>query len=465
MGGACRVEGGGIEDEVCGAAGEDEVVEGLPGGAVAFEFVGEVLATRTRGDAAKGFVQREIEADDKQVELGGERVEERGIRDAGGFEDRRWAGFANECRDRLLVFWEGVGLVGNEVFDCAPAAEQDGIPFAPAVAERAEFGANGRLAAPGGSEEHDASRHRAGVCANRVPQIDKRQATIDNRRVPELPEVETIRRDLEPLVVGRRITGVDVDPGTIHLLAGASIEQLRANLVGRTFTAMGRRGKYILLSLDDGRVFVVHLRMTGRLVWREHSAPGEQYQRAVLELDNGYDLRWADLRKFGTWRIHESVAEVIDKLGPEPIDAELTEKQFRAVLAKRTAPVKAVLLDQRRFAGLGNIYVDEALYEARIRPDTPAGELSPQAVKRLFHSSRAVLERGIENRGASFKDYVDGQGNQGQQHMHVQVFRRTGKPCYACGSMIQRTVVGGRSTHFCPKCQPKARKRSVARAG
>ena len=282
--------------------------------------------------------------------------------------------------------------------------------------------------------------------------------------MPELPEVETIRRDLEPLVVGRRITGVDVDPGTIHLLAGAPIENLRANLVGRTFTAMGRRGKYILLSLDDGRVFVVHLRMTGRLVWRDHFAPPEQYQRAVIELDNGHDLRWADLRKFGTWRIHDSVAEVIEKLGPEPIDQDLTEKQFRAVLANRTAPVKAVLLDQRRFAGLGNIYVDEALYEARIRPDTPAGELSPQAVKRLFQSSRAVLERGIENRGASFKDYVDGQGNQGQQHMHVQVFRRTGKPCYACGSIIQRTVVGGRSTHFCPKCQPRARKRSTARA-
>lgn len=302
------------------------------------------------------------------------------------------------------------------------------------------------------------------MLADSPSQIDNHQPTIDNRKVPELPEVETIRRDLEPLVVGRRITGVDVDPGTIDLLAGASIEHLRANLVGRTFTAMGRRGKYILLSLDDGRVFVVHLRMTGRLVWRDHGAPPEQYQRAVIELDNGHDLRWADLRKFGTWRIHDSVAEVIEKLGPEPIDKDLTEKQFRAILANRTAPVKAVLLDQRRFAGLGNIYVDEALYEARIRPDTPAGQLSPAEVKRLFHSTRAVLERGIENRGASFKDYVDGQGNQGQQHMYVQVFRRTGKPCYTCGSIIERSVVGGRSTHFCPKCQPKGRKRSDARA-
>ena len=282
---------------------------------------------------------------------------------------------------------------------------------------------------------------------------------IDNRIVPELPEVETIRRDLEPLVVGRRITSVDIDPGTIQLLVGAPIETLRENLVGRAIESLGRRGKYLMFGLDDGRVFVVHLRMTGRLVWRPRTAPPEQWQRAVIEFDNGFDLRWADLRKFGTWRMHESAAEVIDKLGPEPIDAELTLKQFRERLANRTAPVKAVLLDQRRFAGLGNIYVDEALYEAGIRPDTPAGRVSPAAVKRLFASSRSVLERGIENRGASFKDYVDGQGEQGKQHMYVQVFRRTGQPCYRCGSTILRTVVGGRSTHYCPKCQPKSRTR------
>jgi formamidopyrimidine-DNA glycosylase len=282
---------------------------------------------------------------------------------------------------------------------------------------------------------------------------------IDNRFVPELPEVETIRRDLEPLVVGRRITGVDVDASTIHLLVGAPIETLRENLIGRTIESLGRRGKYLLFGLDDARVFVVHLRMTGRLVWRPRATAPEQWQRAVIELDNGFDLRWSDLRKFGTWRIHESADEVIQKLGPEPIDAGLTLKQFRDRLANRTAPVKAVLLDQRRFAGLGNIYVDEALYEAGIRPDTPAGLVSPAATRRLYASARNVLERGIANRGASFRDYVDGQGEQGTQHMYVQVFRRTGLPCYRCGTTIVRTVVGGRSTHYCPKCQPRSRVR------
>ena len=153
-----------------------------------------------------------------------------------------------------------------------------------------------------------------------------------------------------------------------------------------------------------------------------------------------------------------SAQEIIATLGPEPIDADFTLKQFRAALAGRSAPVKAVLLDQRRMSGLGNIYVDEALYEARVRPDTPAGWVSPAATKRLYAAARAVLERGIENRGASFKDYVDGQGNKGSQHMFVQVFRRDGKPCYTCGTTISRSVVGGRGTHFCPTCQPRGRR-------
>ncbi|WP_322795892.1 bifunctional DNA-formamidopyrimidine glycosylase/DNA-(apurinic or apyrimidinic site) lyase [Tepidiforma sp.] len=280
--------------------------------------------------------------------------------------------------------------------------------------------------------------------------------------MPELPEVETIRRDLEPLVVGRRITGVEVDPGTLRLLAGVPLETLRAGLIGRTIRSLGRRGKYLLFELDDGRWFVVHLRMTGRLVWRERSAPPEPFERAVIQFDDGHDLRWSDIRKFGTWRLHASAAEVIERLGPEPIDADLTPRQFRAVLAGRTAPVKAVLLDQRRFAGLGNIYVDEALYAARVRPDTPAGELSAAAADRLFRACREVLERGIAHRGASFRDYVDGQGNEGRQHMFVQVFRRTGKPCYACGTPIERIIVGGRATHFCPRCQKRARRRAGA---
>jgi formamidopyrimidine-DNA glycosylase len=300
-----------------------------------------------------------------------------------------------------------------------------------------------------------------------MPRVAPPGPAFDNRAVPELPEVETIRRDLEPLVVGRTIVGVEVDPATIGLLAGVPIETLRANLDGRTIRALGRRGKYLLFELDDGHWFVVHLRMTGRLVWRPHEAPPEPYQRAAIALTGGHDLRWSDLRKFGTWRIHASAGEVIDRLGPEPIDAALTERQFCSVLEGRAAPVKAVLLDQRRFAGLGNIYVDEALYLAGVRPETPAGTLSRAAMGRLYRACREVLERGIAYRGASFRDYVDGQGNEGQQHMFVQVFRRTGQPCYRCGTPIARAVVGGRATHYCPRCQRPSRRprRATGAAG
>jgi formamidopyrimidine-DNA glycosylase len=279
--------------------------------------------------------------------------------------------------------------------------------------------------------------------------------------VPELPEVETIRSDLAPLVAGRCITGVDVDPATLPLLAGTgvSLDALRSSLVGRTIRGLGRRGKYLLFELDDARTLVVHLRMTGRLLWRDGAAPVEPFERARLLLEDGHHLRWSDLRKFGTWRIMDDLAPLLARLGPEPIDHAFGLKAFAATLSGRAAPVKAVLLDQRRMAGLGNIYVDEALFQARVRPDTPGGQVPPAAVRRLHTACREVLEQGIANRGASFKDYVDGQGNPGSQHMYVQVFRRQGKPCYACGTLIERTVVGGRGTHFCPKCQPRPRRK------
>jgi len=278
--------------------------------------------------------------------------------------------------------------------------------------------------------------------------------------MPELPEVETIRRDLEPLLVGRTVVAVEVDPGTLDLLAGGlPIGAVRAALVGQRFARLGRRGKYLLFEWEGGGWFVVHLRMTGRIIWRDSAALPEPFERARIVLDDGHDLRWSDLRKFGTWRFYSDLAPLLAKLGPEPIDATFTLSAFRNALSGRPAPVKAVLLDQKRMSGLGNIYVDEALFQAGVRPGTPADRLSLPALKRLHIACREVLERGIANRGASFKDYVDGEGRQGFQHMHVQVFRRDGKPCYACGTTIERTVVAGRGTHFCPKCQPKPRKR------
>ncbi len=279
--------------------------------------------------------------------------------------------------------------------------------------------------------------------------------------MPELPEVETIRRDLAPLVSGRTIVRVDVDQATLPLLAGPAvdIEALRSSLSGRAVSTLDRRGKYLLFRLDDGRTLVAHLRMTGRLVWRCPADPPEPYQRAVLGFDDGHELRWCDLRKFGTWKLVDDDEELATKLGPEPMEGEFALAAFRRSLQGRKAAIKSVLLDQKSVAGLGNIYVDEALFRARIRPDTPAGELAEGPIKRLFAAVREVLEQGIQHRGASFRDYVDGQGHTGEQHMHVQVFRRTGKPCYVCTTPIERIIVGQRSTHYCPRCQKSGRRR------
>ena len=278
--------------------------------------------------------------------------------------------------------------------------------------------------------------------------------------MPELPEVETIRRDLEPLVAGQVIGRVEIDPATLHLLVGdIPMDEVRARLDGQCIQSLGRRGKYLLFQIREGGWFVVHLRMTGRIVWRPSDAPTEQYQRARISFEGGHDLRWSDLRKFGTWRFMDDLAPLLAKLGPEPIDPDFTWSRFRVAVSGRTVPIKAVLLDQRRMSGLGNIYVDEALFRARVRPDTPADAVSDAALRRLHRACREVLELGIANRGASFKDYVDGEGRPGSQQAHVLVFRRTGKPCYTCGTPIERSVVGGRGTHFCPKCQPKPRHR------
>ena len=271
--------------------------------------------------------------------------------------------------------------------------------------------------------------------------------------MPELPEVETIRRDLDPLVAGRRIEAVEVDPATLPLLARAPIEALRSSLVGRAIVSTGRRGKYLLFGLDDGRTFAAHLRMTGRLVWRESSAPPEPYERAKLVLDGGHDLRWSDLRKFGTWRLYDSLDELDARLGPEPIDESFTLRQFAAALAGRTAPVKAVLLDQRRMAGLGNIYVDEALWHARLHPLRPAGSLAVAELRSLHRAIRKALELGIARQGSTLTDYRLPDGSSGSMQKEFRAYGRVDEPCDRCGTPIAKTRAAGRGTWFCPTCQ------------
>jgi len=273
--------------------------------------------------------------------------------------------------------------------------------------------------------------------------------------MPELPEVETIRCDLHPRVCGRTITAVRITPDAVPLIDGASPAEFARRLKGRRIEALRRRGKYLILQLSGGLHLIVHLRMTGALLHRDAAAPADRYVRAVLSLDDNTELRFADLRKLGRLCLVAHPDEVVGRLGPEPLDARFTAAALRQAIGRRRAPIKAVLLDQRALAGLGNIYADEALFAARIHPQRRADTLSEAENRRLHRSIRRVLRHALDNRGASFRDYVDGGGREGRHQFHVKVFRRTGQPCYVCGAEIERTKVGGRSTHFCPRCQPE----------
>ena len=281
--------------------------------------------------------------------------------------------------------------------------------------------------------------------------------------MPELPEVETIRRDLTPRIVGRTIIEAWVSPNAPKLVqavpAGRQGELADAfcrRLAGRRIEELDRRGKYLLIRLDGGVTWIVHLRMTGGLIHSRggcEGLPDGRFLRARFGLDDGAALCYVDLRKLGTMWLTDDESAVVGKLGPEPLGEAFGPRELHRLLEKRRAPVKAVLLDQGAIAGVGNIYADEALFEAGIRPSKPARALSRRAAERLHWAVRKVLMEAIEDRGSSFRDYVDAEGEQGMHQLRVKVFRRTGEPCYACGTAIKRVKVGGRSTHYCPKCQ------------
>jgi formamidopyrimidine-DNA glycosylase len=276
--------------------------------------------------------------------------------------------------------------------------------------------------------------------------------------MPELPEVETIRRDLLPHVVGRTVTGVHVAPSASRVIRDVSPRSFAGRLVGRRIDDLARRGKYLLFRLEGKGApiyLTVHLRMTGSLLYRRAGDPPDAYARAVVSLDDGSELRYADLRKLGQMWLVDSPEDAVGTLGPEPLDAAFTAAKLREALSRRRAPIKTVLLDQRAVAGLGNIYTDEALFAARIHPLRLANTLSEPEAKRLHRAIRRVLNDALGNRGSSFRDYVDAAGREGTHQLRVKVFRRTGQPCYVCRTEIARIKVGGRSTHFCSRCQPE----------
>jgi len=273
--------------------------------------------------------------------------------------------------------------------------------------------------------------------------------------MPELPEVETIVRDLEPELQGRTIVAADVR--SERSLAGHTAEEFARGVLGQRIGEVRRRAKYILVHFENGEYLVVHLAMTGGLMVRTELDPNDRHLRIAFRLDDGKWLLFRDLRRFGRLRLlgAEGVRSLDERLGPEPLDAQFTWAELHARLAIRRLPVKAALLDQALLAGLGNIYADEALFRAMINPQRPANSLNKAETVRLHAAIIAVLREAIEGRGTSFSDYRDGHGRRGKHLEALRVYRRTGLPCSRCGEPIQRLVIGGRSTHFCPRCQPR----------
>ena len=275
--------------------------------------------------------------------------------------------------------------------------------------------------------------------------------------MPELPEVETVRRQLEPVLVGRRFERVEIDdPRLVRPFEPAAVA---AELEGERVAEVDRRGKYLIFRFESGRVLLVHLRMTGSFRHRRNGVgEDDPHRRAVVRLDDGSDVAYRDVRRFGTWLLvepEELEPYLADRLGEEPLVAGFTPARLARRLAGRRAPIKAVLLDQRTLAGLGNIYVDEALWGARLHPKRPAGELDANDVRRLHGAIRRVLQTAIERRGSTLRDYSTPRGRRGSMQRAFKVYGRTNEPCDRCGTPIEKTRTGGRGTWYCPHCQPR----------
>lgn len=274
--------------------------------------------------------------------------------------------------------------------------------------------------------------------------------------VPELPEVETIRRQLAPVVEGREIISVSVaDPRWVQPAKPRAFAQL---LAGHKITAVGRRGKYFAVELDDDSTLVMHLRMTGNLLYlSEKSALPRPYLRGSLLLDNGAALAFVDPRRFGTAEVLPSSAAVeryfADRLGPEPFDTAFTGQHLHRLTRGRKTSIKAILLDQRQMAGIGNIYADEALFRAGISPRLRAQRLTRTECDRLRDCVRDALRAGIDAKGASIDDFRDAYGVQGSFQDQFLVHRREGLPCPNCRATIIKTTVSGRGTYICRDCQ------------
>ena len=273
--------------------------------------------------------------------------------------------------------------------------------------------------------------------------------------MPELPEVETVVRTLRPRIVGSAITAVRLERPDIVTPLGTD---LAACLTGCTVSTVERRGKRIVITLHSGSQFYIHLGMSGRLTVEAPHSPLKKHTHLILGFQAGtnpFEVRFVDPRRFGgIWWLGPDTNSN-DRMGPEPLS--LRGKQLGRQLARTRRAIKTALLDQALIAGLGNIYVDESLFAAGIHPCIPANQLTPMQIDALNRAIKRILKKAIDHRGSTLRDYRDANGASGGFQLRHKVYDRAEKPCRICKTSIERIVLGGRSTHFCPQCQPTVR--------
>lgn len=278
--------------------------------------------------------------------------------------------------------------------------------------------------------------------------------------MPELPEVETIVRSLRPMLTGKKIIDVEVGYAPIIGYPEAEPEEFAAELEGREIEEVRRRGKYIVIEVSGDELLITHLRMSGQLIYTEKDKEIDKHTHVIISLDDGHQLRFIEVRKFGRMFLipedEPEKAKGFATLGPEPL--EMTIEEFKEALEGRSGMIKPLLLNQKFIAGIGNIYVDEALFISGIHPIRKANTLTDREEELLFAAIRQVLLKGIKNRGTTKSDYVDAFGNAGENQNSLQVYGREGENCTKCGQELVKMKVGGRGTHYCPNCQPPLQK-------
>ncbi|MFZ0545958.1 MAG: bifunctional DNA-formamidopyrimidine glycosylase/DNA-(apurinic or apyrimidinic site) lyase [Candidatus Promineifilaceae bacterium] len=269
--------------------------------------------------------------------------------------------------------------------------------------------------------------------------------------MPELPEVETTVRALRAPLVGRTVTGMRND-WQKHL-ATPALPEFRQRIAGKEIRSIGRRGKYLVFHLSEPETLLIHLKMTGHLAVVPADEPASKHIHTIFELDNGAELRFRDERKFGRVYLLQDPQEVLGRLGPEPLSDAFTPEVLHQMLQGRKRILKPLLLDQTFVAGIGNIYADEALYYAKIRPTRISNTLSDAESSALHAGIQKALNLGINNEGASIDNYRKPDGSRGEMQNILVAYGRAGEPCRRCGSIMERIVLGSRSTYFCPNCQ------------